>query len=96
MANITKQQLKTIVNILDTADIDGESRHIIIDAFNRCSQRMNQRAKKAFNVGDRIKFASAKRGYLVGEVMKLNRKTAKVRTLDGELWTVALSLIEQA
>ena len=47
-----------------------------------------------FRVGDKVQFDSAKRGTVSGKIMKVNRKTVKVRADDMVMWTVSPGLLK--
>jgi hypothetical protein len=46
-----------------------------------------------FSPGDKVWFDARRRGIITGEVIKMNAKSAKVKSVAGLIWTVAPSLL---
>ncbi len=49
---------------------------------------------KRFNIGERVSFKTPQGDRKNGLIVKLNKKTASVRTEDNEHWNVAPGLLE--
>jgi len=67
------------------------------DASTMMKARWNALATMSvmkFRVGDKVQFDSAKRGTVSGKIMKVNRKTVKVRADDMVMWTVSPGLLK--
>ena len=84
-----RAQLLDLISICDSDDL--------MDAGNMFRARQNSLTAMSvtkFRTGDNVTFDSSKRGRINGEVLKVNRKTVKVRADNGVIWSVSPSLLK--
>ena len=81
-------------------DIDRLTKAQLHDLNRRVVERLRflnaMRAHKQmleFSVGDQVQFEPPDRGMLKGTLVRYNRKTVTVLTIDGQQWNVAPALL---
>lgn len=94
---MTKQSMRFMEISKLISQVDNiEDLTVISNLLRDRYSYLQTRTARAFRMGDRVSWYSAKRGgmKLFGIVQKVNKKTIKVRTNEGVLWSVSPSLLE--
>jgi hypothetical protein len=47
-----------------------------------------------FNIGEKVRFTDHDGNIKIGIILKLNKKTASIKTEDGQYWNVAPALLK--
>ena len=61
---------------------------LIVERLKLLSQARSTALLAHFNLGDRVGFPAPTGGKKTGVILKLNKKTATIRTDDGQQWNV--------
>lgn len=69
---------------------------MVVERLNLLAQARSTVALAQFAEGDRIQFTTSDGAIQHGIVMRLNKKTASVRTDDGQSWKVSPGLLRKA
>jgi len=67
----------------------------LTDALRRRNSALAIESSMSFVPGNEVWFDAKRRGIVHGTVLKVNLKTAKVKTMDGVIWSVATSLLNK-
>ena len=89
--NNVQKAIQAIRNIETSAELDQ-----LIDAFKLQRTYLARQSARSLMVGDTVTFDAKMRGQIVGQVVKINRKTAQVRCNRTQgLWKVTASMLTQ-
>lgn len=69
---------------------------LVVERLKLLAQAKSTVELARFSVGDRVQFTRADGTVMRATVMRLNRKTASLRTDDGQNWTVSPSLLRRS
>lgn len=69
---------------------------LVVERLKLIAQDKSTKAMGRFNLGERVAFAGHGGEPKAGVIIRLNKKTATVRTTDGQQWNVAPSLLRSA
>lgn len=67
--------------------------HLIIDRLKLFSQARSTALLSKFAIGDRVTFTTPEGEHRTGVILRLNKKTASIRTDDGYRWNVHPSFL---
>jgi len=87
--------VNTIVDSLAQLNDTKALRHLnkqVVARLNHLDRQEQAVAALAFNIGQRVKFESKKRGVISGVITKVNQKTVNVKT-ETLTWRVSPSLL---
>ena len=91
---MTHKEFKELAFTISTASSEELDR--IGELMRKRRGHIQEISAMSRRVGDRVRFDANTRGIVLGEITKINRKTVKVMSDEGVLWTVSPSLLESA
>jgi hypothetical protein len=68
----------------------------VVEAIKLQRTFLARSTARSLSVGDDVKFTGRQGEVIRGQVDKVNRKTAMVRSAGGQMWRVTASLLEAA
>lgn len=68
---------------------------LIVERLKLISQAKSTVMMSNFHVGERVCFTACTGNLKRGVILKLNKKTASIKTDDGNLWNVAPALLKK-
>lgn len=90
---LTKSELNLISELF--SKMEGSDFVEVRDMFNLATRANIAKEANRFNVGDDVSFNDRKGSKMTGVVIKVNRKTVKVKT-GQMIWSVSPSLLLKA
>lgn len=96
MENVDK--VKGAVEAIAKAETIDELNSIIAvlsGAIKEKQRSLQAEIANNFSVGDFVKFFSKKYGIVEGTIFKINTKTIKLETKEGDVWTVSPNLLHK-
>jgi polyribonucleotide nucleotidyltransferase len=96
MENVDK--VKGAVEAIAKAETNDELNNIIEvlnGAIKEKQRSLQAEIAKTFSVGDFVRFYSKKEGVVEGTIFKINVKTIKLETKEGDVWNVSPNLLDK-
>ena len=90
MSNLVTKAVESIYKM------NNDELNQVIEAIKLKRTHLARQASRSLMVGDTVTFDAKMRGQIVGQVVKINRKTAQVRCNRTQgLWKVTASMLTQ-
>jgi len=89
---MTNKEFKELALFISTASSDELNQLARLMKTRR--GHLQEITATQFRVNDQVRFDAKSRGIITGRITKINKKTVKVMSQKGVLWSVSPSLLE--
>lgn len=86
---MTTKEFRSVIMTASHSELDE-----IVSMIKLRRSHLQEITGQKFAVGDQVRFDARTRGMVIGKITKINRKTVKVMSNKGVLWTVTPSFLE--
>ncbi len=93
MNNVDIRRIEDFIKTLKEDELIYINR-LVIERLKLISQQKSTNQMVRFNIGERVCFADHEGKLRKGQIVKLNKKTASIKTDDNHNWNVSPSLLK--